>query len=110
MNAPGSGSSPGGGGAGIAHIFLKLDGIKGDARAQKHDGETEVSSWSWGETQSVFPSETRKAGGSVTMRELEFSAVTSAASAQFFLHCAAAKRIKTAVLTCEQDTGSAKHT
>ena len=94
----------------IPHIFLKIEGIKGDARSDKHNEEIELESWSWGETQSVFPSETRKSGGSVSMRDLQFSAVTSAASAQLLLHCAAATRLKSAVLTCEQDHRKGKHT
>jgi type VI secretion system secreted protein Hcp len=89
--------------------FLKIAEIKGDARAKAHDGEIEIASWSWGETQSVFPSETRKTGGSVSMRDFELTMVTGAASAQFLLHCASAKRFKSASLTCEQDSASSRH-
>ena len=92
----------------LPHIFLKIEGIKGEARAGNHNDEIEVASWSW-ETQSVFPSETRKSGGSVSMRDFQFSAATNSASAQLLIHCAAAKRIKSAVLTCEQDKGKGKH-
>jgi len=91
------------------HIFLKIEGIKGEARAEKHNEEIELMSWSWGETQSVFPSDKSKGGGSVSMRDLQFSAVTSSASSQLLIHCAAAKRLKTAIITCEQDHKKGKH-
>jgi len=91
-------------------FFLKIAEIKGSARAKTHDSETELSSWSWGETQSVVPSEARKTGGSVSMRDFQFTAVTSTASAQFLLHCAAAKKFKSAVITCEQDCPKGRHT
>jgi type VI secretion system secreted protein Hcp len=90
--------------------FLKIAEIKGDARPKNREGEIEIVSWSWGETQSVFPSETRKSGGSVSMRDFQFTTVTGAASSQLLLHCAAAKRFKTAVLTCEKDDAKGRHT
>jgi type VI protein secretion system component Hcp len=44
------------------------------------------------------------------MRDFMVTTQTSAASNQFFLHCASAKRFKTAVLTCEQDVvGKGRH-
>ena len=70
-----------------AQYFLKIAEIKGDARAKNHDGEIELTSWSWGETQSVFPSDaSRRSGGSVSMRDFQFTAASSAASSQFILH------------------------
>jgi type VI secretion system secreted protein Hcp len=95
-------------GLGVTHFFLKIAEIKGDARPKNHEGEIELVAWSWGQTQSVFPSETRKSGGSVSMRDFQFTAVTGAASSQFLLHCAAAKRLKSAILTCEQDHGNTR--
>src|SRR5438876_1387817 len=89
-------------------FFLKIEEIKGDARPKGHEKEIEVASWSWGETQSAFPSE-KKAGGNVAMRDFQFTTATGAASSQLLLHCAAAKRLKTAVLTCERDHGASRH-
>src|SRR5215467_11543494 len=100
-----SGSGP----AHAPHFFLKIQEIKGEARPKAHENEIELVSWSWGETQSVFPSEARKTGGSVSMRDLQFTSVTSCASSLLFIHCAAAKRIKTAVLTCEHDHKQGTH-
>jgi type VI secretion system secreted protein Hcp len=102
MPAPSSGGS-------APRYFLKIAEIKGDARTSKHEDEIEVSAWSWGETQSVFPAEKAKGTGSVSMRDFEFTMNTGAASAQVLLHCASAKRFKSAVLTCEQDHGATRH-
>ena len=44
-----------------------------------------------------------------SMRDFELRMVTGAASAQFLLHCASAKRFKSAILTCEQDQSNARH-
>jgi type VI secretion system secreted protein Hcp len=105
-----SGANPSGAGAQQApSCFLKIEEIKGEARPKAHENEIEVLSWSWGETQSVFPSETRKSGGSVTMRDFHFTARASSASPLLFVYCAGAKRIKSAVLTCEQDHKQGKH-
>ena len=43
------------------------------------------------------------------MRDLQFTAVTSSASAQLLIHCAAAKRLKSVILSCEQDHRKGKH-
>src|SRR5882724_10895435 len=91
-------------------FFLKFEEIKGDSRSKNHDKEVEITSWSWGETQSAFPAEKVKAGGSVAMRDFQFTAATGAASSQFLLHCASAKRLKSAILTCERDIpGGSRH-
>jgi type VI secretion system secreted protein Hcp len=90
--------------------FLKIVEIKGDSRSPNHADEIEVTGWSWGETQSVFPSEARKAGGSVSMRDFQFTARTNAASPQFLLMCASAKKLKSAVFSCEHDHKGGKHT
>src|SRR5690242_1954363 len=94
----------------LPFCFLKIAEIKGNARAKGHEGETEVVAWSWGETQSAFPSENRQTGGSVSMRDFEFTATSSTASPQFMVHCAAAKRLKTAIFTCEVDSPKGRQT
>ena len=43
------------------------------------------------------------------MRDLQFEAVSGAASPQLFLYCSSAKRLKSAVLTCDQDKAGSRH-
>lgn len=89
-------------------FFLKIAEIKGDARPKNHDGEIELISWEWGETQeaAALPAgNSAKAGGSVAFREVVCTAVTGTASAQLLLLCASAKRLKSAILSCDRVSG-----
>ena len=80
--------------------FLKLDGITGESADAKHKGEIEVLSFSFAESQ-VGGSGHGGGGGSgrVEMSDFSFTARTSRASPQLFLHCAQGKHIKQAILT-----------
>lgn len=80
--------------------FLKLDGIPGESVDNKHKGEIDVLSWSWGESQPT-PVNPGSGGGSgkVAMTDLHVSANLSKASPQLLLACAAGTHIKGAVLT-----------
>lgn len=89
-------------------FFLKIDGIKGDARPKNHDGEIEIVSWSFGETQTGAVLDARKPVSCVAMRDFVFKASTGASSSQLLLLCAAGKRLKSAVLTCEKDFGKTR--
>jgi type VI secretion system secreted protein Hcp len=80
--------------------FLKLDGITGESNDSKHKGEIDVLSFSFGETQSGTMGVGGGAGaGKVQMSDFSFTARTSKASPQLFLHCAQGKHIKQATLT-----------
>jgi type VI secretion system secreted protein Hcp len=80
--------------------FLKIDGIPGESLDDKHKGEIEVLSWSWGETQEHAPSPSGGSGtGKVAMTDLHVSANLSRASPQLLLACASGKHIKSAVLS-----------
>src|SRR5262245_35399175 len=89
--------------------YLRIAEIKGEARQQARPDEIELMTWSWGETQTVFPSEARKTGGSVAMRDFLFTAKTGASSSQLLLCCAAAKRFKQAIITTEQDGAKGRY-
>jgi type VI secretion system secreted protein Hcp len=86
------------------HFFLKIEGIKGDARdTTNHQGEIEVMSWSWGEKQNYTFKD--KTGGSVVMRAVTVETVTGMASAQLAQCCCSGKRLKSAVLSCDKEVG-----
>jgi type VI secretion system secreted protein Hcp len=88
--------------------FLKLDGVSGESRDSKHKGEIEVLSFSFGETQSggSGPGGGGGGAGKVQMSDFSFTARTSKASPQLFLHCAQGKHIKQALLTVRKAGGS----
>jgi type VI secretion system secreted protein Hcp len=83
--------------------FLKIDGIPGESTDDKHKGEIEVLSWSWGETQPASPSAGSGGGaGKVQMSDLTVGAHFSKASPQLLLTCATGKHVKSAVLTARR--------
>ena len=87
--------------------FLKLDGISGESKDSKHKGEIEVLSFSFVETQSATPGVGGGGGaGKVHMSDFTFTARTSKASPQLFMHCAQGKHIKQAFLTARKAGGS----
>jgi type VI secretion system secreted protein Hcp len=87
--------------------FLKLDGISGESQDAKHKGEIDVLSFSFGETQSATSGHGGGGGaGRVEMSDFSFTARTSKASPQLFLHCAQGKHIKQAFLTARKAGGS----
>jgi type VI secretion system secreted protein Hcp len=80
--------------------FLRVDGIQGESTDDKHKGEIDVLSWSWGETQPTPPSPGGGGGaGKVEMSDLTVVAHVSKASPRLLLACASGKHIKSAVLT-----------
>jgi type VI secretion system secreted protein Hcp len=84
--------------------FLKIDGIPGESRDDKHKGEIDVESWSWGETNSVQPGGTGSGGGAgkVHVQDFNFTAKVSKASPSLLLACASGKHLKSAVLTARK--------
>jgi type VI secretion system secreted protein Hcp len=89
--------------------FLRIDGIAGESRDDKHKGEIDVDSFSWGESHPATPG--AGSGGSrgkVQMEPLHVTAFTSKASPQLLLACAAGTHIKSAVLTGRRSGGKAQ--
>ncbi len=80
--------------------FLKLAGIIGESSDSKHKGEIDLLAFSFGESQTGSHAAGGGGGaGKVQMSDFSFTARTSKASPQLFLHCAQGKHIKEAILT-----------
>jgi type VI secretion system secreted protein Hcp len=80
--------------------FLRIDGIAGESNDDKHKGEIDVDSFSWGESHPPGQSHGGGSGaGKVQMEDLHVTARTSKASPQLLLACAAGTHVKSAVLT-----------
>jgi type VI secretion system secreted protein Hcp len=93
----------------LVDYFLKVEGIDGEATADKHTGELDVESWSWGESQTG----THGAGGGggagkVAMQDVHFVCRMSKASPKLFLACATGEHIKKVSLTCRK-AGKEQH-
>lgn len=89
--------------AGQQDIFIKIDGIKGEARDAKHKGEIDVESFSWGVSQTGTMQKGGGGGtGKVTVQDLTFLHRTDAASPLLLLACCNGKHLKDALLTARK--------
>ena len=83
--------------------FLKIDGIQGESRDDRHKDEIDIESFSWGETQSgTFAVGGGGGAGKVSMQDFHFTMRVNKASHTVFLACAQGDHIKNAILTCRK--------
>lgn len=86
--------------------FLKLDGIKGESRDDKHKDEIQLESWSWGETNAGSGHSGGGHGaGKVSMQDFHFVMHMNKATPELMLACADGKHLKDAILTCRKAGG-----
>ena len=85
-------------------IFLKLDGIRGEADHVQHQGEIEVLSWSW----SLSQPHGGNMGGSTSARaafhDLVLVKAVDRATPALWHRCASGTHITKALLTVRDDT------
>lgn len=82
--------------------FLRVDGIQGDSTNERHRGEIDVLSFSWGAAQQGTGVSGGGAGaGKVSFQDLHFAKKTDASSPKLMLVCATGEHIKEVVLTGE---------
>jgi type VI secretion system secreted protein Hcp len=83
--------------------FLKVDGIKGESKADKHKDEIDIGSFSWGASQSgTFAVGGGGGAGKVAMQDFHFTMGVNKASPALFLACAQGDHIKNATLVCRK--------
>ncbi len=83
--------------------FLKVDGIQGESKADKHKNEIDIESFSWGATQSgTFAAGGGGGAGKVSMQDFHFTMPVNKASPALFLSCAQGDHVKNATLTCRK--------
>lgn len=86
--------------------FLKIEGIDGESTDDKHKGEIEVLSYSWGETQSgTYGAGGGGGAGKVNMNDFSFTMLANKASPKLMLACATGDHIKSAKLTLRKAGG-----
>src|SRR6476620_1776695 len=87
--------------------FLKIDGIEGESGDDKHKGEIELESWSWGATQSGTANIGSGMGaGKVVMQDFHFVMKLNKATPKLLEVCATGKHIPTALMTCRKAGGT----
>ena len=83
--------------------FLKIDGVAGESKDQKHKDEIELEAFSWGASQqTAHVGGGGGAAGKVSMQDFHFVMRTSKASPKLFLACATGQHLKSAVLTARK--------
>jgi type VI secretion system secreted protein Hcp len=81
-------------------MFLMLDGIKGESADDKHKGEIDIESFSWGLSQSGSGSRGSGSGtGKVDMADITIHKQVDKASPTLMLACANGKHITKGKLT-----------
>ncbi len=80
-------------------IFLKLDGIKGEAQDAKHKGEIDVLAWSWGMSQSgTTHMGSGGGGGKANFQDISVTKWVDKSSPLLMQYCATGKHISKAQL------------
>jgi len=83
--------------------FLKIKGIEGESHDDKHKGEIDIMSWSWGESQAgTFAAGGGGGAGKVSMQDFSFVMKVNKASPKLLLACATGEHIGEAILTCRK--------
>jgi type VI secretion system secreted protein Hcp len=86
--------------------LLEIDGIKGESKDDKHAGTIEISSFSWGATNTgTSASGTGGGAGKVSFQDLHFTTSVNKASPLLMLACASGQHIKKAVLFVRKQGG-----
>jgi type VI secretion system secreted protein Hcp len=87
--------------------FLKIEGIKGESTDKGHPDEIEISSFSWGVTNTGSASSGGGGGaGKAVAQDFQFTSGLSKASPSLMLACATGRHFQTATLTCRKAGGS----
>jgi type VI secretion system secreted protein Hcp len=87
----------------LVDFFLKLEGVKGESTDDKHKGEIDLESWSWGATNSASGHVGGGSGvGKVSVQDLHFVHKLDKASPQLFNFCASGGHINKGTLVCRK--------
>ena len=87
-------------------MFLKLDGIKGEARDSKHKEEVDVLAWSWGLSQSGSAHMGGGGGsGKVQVNDISVTKYVDSSTNALMLHCCNGTHVKEGVLTVRKAGG-----
>ena len=81
-------------------MFLKLDGVKGESKDQKHKDEIHIESFSWGMNQTGAHATGGGGGaGKVSVHDISVTKFTDKSSAALMLYCANGKHLKEGLIT-----------
>jgi len=85
------------------NMFLKLDGVAGEATAKGHKDEIEVLSFSWGVSHSAPIAHTdRRRAGRAQVSDINFTMRNGKASPTLMLACASGRHLKEGLFVIEK--------
>ena len=88
-------------------MFLKLDGIKGEAKDDKHKDEIHIESFSWGLSQTGAHGAGGGGGaGKVSVHDISITKFLDKASPELMLACCNGKHIPKVTIELCRETGS----
>ena len=83
--------------------FLKVEGVDGESTDDKHKGEIQLESWSFGGTNAgSFNSGGGGGTGKVALGDFHFVKKIDKASAKLFTSCCTGEHLKKATLVCRK--------
>jgi len=83
--------------------FLKITNVKGESTDEKHKGEIELESWSFGGTNAAsFSSGGGGGAGKVALQDFHFVKKTDMASVKLFVAMSTGEHLPSAILTCRK--------
>jgi type VI secretion system secreted protein Hcp len=82
--------------------FLKLDGIPGESVDDKHRGEIDIMSFSFGVSTVVAGGGAGRGSGKSSFQDIHLSAPFNLSSPKLLLACSNGQHIKTGILTCRK--------
>ncbi len=86
--------------------FLKLEGVTGESADDKHKGEIDIDSFSWGETNAGTASQGGGMGaGKVSAHDIQLTKKVDKSSPVLMIACANGTHYKTAILTVRKPGG-----
>lgn len=86
--------------------FLKLDGVEGESSDEKHRGEIEILSWSWGATQMGTGGHGGGGGaGKANFQDISFTKVIDSTTEPLMLGSLQGRRIPSATLSVRKAGG-----
>ena len=89
----------------MAHVdyFLKIEGVDGESTDDKHKGEIQLESWSFGGANAgSFSSGGGGGTGKVALQDFHVVKKTDKASAKLFTACCTGEHLKKATLVCRK--------
>jgi type VI secretion system secreted protein Hcp len=78
-------------------MFLRLDGIKGESIDRRHAGEIEISSFSWGMSQTGLSA--GAGAGKVSVHDISVTKRLDSSTPQLMKSCATGQHIPTGLIT-----------